>query len=144
MKCVFLVSCVKKKKKSPHPAAELYDSNWFRGARRLVEATECPWFILSAKHHLLSPNRIIKPYNQTLNEMPSREVKAWAKKVQEQMIDKLPDADSVVILAGERYRKHLMPCLKKRYTNITIPMEGITSFKQLKWLKDANVENILP
>lgn len=47
------------------PAAELYISDWFRKASKLVKTTGCPWFILSAKHGLLAGNRIQKSRKQS-------------------------------------------------------------------------------
>ena len=144
MKCVFLVPCVKTKRKSPHPAAELYVSDLFQKARKLVEATGYPWFILSAKHRLLAPDKVIEPYEKTLNEMSTRERIAWAEEVKQQMDSRLPNADAVVVLAGQKYREYLMPYLKKRFTNVTVPMKGLGIGQQLKWLKKARIEDILP
>ena len=141
MKRVFLVSCVGKKEKSPHRAAELYISDWFLKARKLVEASTCPWFILSAEHGLLAPDEVIEPYDQTLNKMPSGERRAWAEKVKQQMDDKLPAADEIVVFAGEKYREHLMSYLEERFS-VTVPMEGLGIGKQLQWLDNANVEDI--
>ncbi|MCY4037827.1 MAG: hypothetical protein OXF09_00005 [Hyphomicrobiales bacterium] len=146
MKCVFLIACVNKKKTSKMPAAKLYVSDWFQKASRLVKATGHPWFILSAKHGLLDPDKTIDPYNQTLNGMPSGMRRAWAEKVKMQMEteSKFHCADAVVILAGENYRENLMPYLEKRFANVTIPMKGLRIGEQLRWLKDANIKNILP
>lgn len=146
MKCVFLVPCVKKKKLSAVPARELYISYRFRRMRELVEATECPWFILSAKHHLLAPNEVIKYYDQTLNGKPSEVRRAWAEEVRKQMNSELPRAEATVVLAGRLYYEYLMPYLEKRFgrPNIKIPMKGLKNGEQLRWLKDANVEDILP
>lgn len=146
MKCVFLISCVKTKKLSAAPAEEIYISYRFRRMRELVKATGCRWFILSAKHNLLAPDKTIEYYNQTLNGKSSRVRKAWAEKVKEQMDNELPCAETIVILAGKIYYEHLMPYLEERFghANIKIPMKGMRNGEQLSWLKSANVEDILP
>lgn len=102
-----------------------------------MEGTGEPWFILSAEHGLLSPKTTIGPYNKTLNTMSTAERKAWAKRVQQQMDDVLPEADEIIILAGSRYRENLIEYLRLRSPKITVPMEGLTIGRQLKWLKNA-------
>lgn len=142
--CVFLVSCVKEKKKCKAPAKELYISDLFKKSRKLVEATKFPWFILSAKHGLLHPDKVICPYNEALNDMKPRQRKEWAEKVKKQMNANFPDTESVVFLAGKKYYEHLVPYLEERPANVKILMEGMKIGKRLSWLKKANVKNILP
>jgi hypothetical protein len=63
---IYLVSCVRRKCTGTHRARDLYVSNWFRAARAVVEATGCPWFILSAKHALLHPEEMVQDYDLAL------------------------------------------------------------------------------
>jgi hypothetical protein len=56
----YLVSCVRKKLSGLASAKDLYVSEWFRRARRYVEAKGGPWFILSAKHR--AKHRLIAAY----------------------------------------------------------------------------------
>ncbi len=109
LKRVFLVSCVAGKKAGRNRAADLCTSAWFIKARKLVEATGAPWFILSAEHGLLDPDTVIGPYDKTLNTMSAAGQRAWAERVQHQMDTELPEADKIVILAGQRYRQYLGP-----------------------------------
>ena len=150
MKHVFLVSCVAEKQECPTPAKELYLSPLFQKSRKLVEATKCPWFILSAKHGLLHPDEVIYPYNETLNKMPQEKrkaweerVKAWAEKVKAQMDNNLPDAKTVVILAGKNYYECLTPYLEERFgpANIKILMEGMRIGERLSWLNSAEAKS---
>jgi hypothetical protein len=88
-------------------------------------------FILSAKYHLVSLDQIISPYDLTLNDMSTREIKAWADKVTDQLEEKADlDRDEFVFLAGTNYRRFLNPRMK-RYK---IPMEGLGIGKQLRFL----------
>ena len=137
MNRVFLVSCVAGKRAKPTPAAELYTSAWFIKTRELVEASGEPWFILSAEHGLLAPDMVIAPYERTLNTMSASERREWARRVQQQMEESLPKADEVVVLAGNRYRENLMTYLRKRFSTVTVPMEGLTIGRQLSWLDNA-------
>lgn len=137
MRRVFLVSCVAEKEAIAMPAADLYTSPWFVKARALVEATRDPWFILSAEHGLLAPDRVIEPYEWTLNTMSVNERREWARRVEQQMEESLPEAEEVVVLAGNRYRENLMPYLRERFSKVTVPMEGLTIGRQLNWLNNA-------
>lgn len=106
-------------------------------ARSLVEKTGQPWFILSAKFGLVSPDTVIPPYEKTLNTMGVADRRAWADNVRKQMDEVLPDADKVVVLAGVRYRENLMAYLRARFPEISIPMEGLQIGRQLSWMKNA-------
>ena len=142
MKHLFLVGCVKKKQCCAALAKELYISDMFQKSRKLAEATKCPWFIISAKYGLLHPDKVISPYDKTLNKMLKKERKAWAEKVKEQMLANLPHAEAVVILAAERYYEFLMPYLEERFgtANVKIPMKGLGIGRRLSWLKNADAK----
>jgi hypothetical protein len=131
---VHLVSCVKEKRDRPCPATDLYISDWFLKARHYVEAQGGPWFILSAEYGLLPPERIVAPYERTLNKMSKRERDAWAQRVLLQ-IEEIPNLRRVVFLAGARYRESLASSLKGRGIESSVPMEGLSIGRQLRWLK---------
>lgn len=89
-------------------------------------------FILSAKHGLVDLEQEFEPYDQTLNTAPVNEVKRWAKKVGGQMRGKIDGQnDEVIFLAGERYRKYLLPLFR----HVSIPLERMSIGKQLQFLK---------
>ena len=134
---IALVSCVKTKAERACRAGDLYTSAWFRKARSLIESSGLKWFILSAEHGLVDPKTVIAPYETTLNKMGVAERKAWGGKVIAQMSTSLPEADEVVVLAGQRYRDNLLPYLHARYPRVSIPMDGLTSGRQLNWLSHA-------
>lgn len=138
MSRVILISCVARKRAKPVRAAELYTSPWFTKARALVEASGEPWFILSAEHGLLSPDVVVAPYERTLNTMSAGDRREWARRVQQQMDGRLPTADEVVVLAGKRYREHLLEYLEARFSKVILPMEGLTIGRQLSWLDNAS------
>ncbi len=76
---IYLVSCVSRKRELACEARDLYVSEFFCKARRYVEASGCPWFILSAEHGLVAPNQVIAPYECTLNRMRVADRRAWAE-----------------------------------------------------------------
>ena len=75
---VALVSCVKSKLRKAAPARELYSrSPWFRTARKIVEASSVRWFLLSAKHGLIAPDRVTAPYDATLKDIGRAGRQGW-------------------------------------------------------------------
>jgi hypothetical protein len=132
MKKIILIACAAKKKPYKAKASDLYDSPLFRGNMRYAKCLRPDSiFILSAKHGLLELNREIESYNATLNEMPSYQVKEWANMViQELKKHANLQKDHFILLAGERYRKYLLPHL----TSHEIPMQGMSIGKQLQFL----------
>lgn len=139
---VYLVSCVSQKRERECAARDLYVSNWFCKARRYVEASRCSWFILSAEYGLVPPNRIIVPYELTLNTMRVADRRAWAKLVARQLAEAVPNLSYVVFLAGERYREFLARHLADRGIAISVPMEGLRIGEQLSWLGDHSPQPV--
>ena len=82
---IVLISCVKKKLRCKSKARNLYVSSLFRKSLEYAKSLSPDRiFILSAKHYLLELNKEVAPYNQTLNEMNSRQRKEWADSVLKQ------------------------------------------------------------
>jgi hypothetical protein len=59
----------------------------------------------------------------------------WAASVQEQLLEVFPENAEVVILAGMRYREHLVPFLRERGFMVSVPMQGLSIGRQLRFLK---------
>jgi hypothetical protein len=92
-------------------------------------------FILSAKHGLLTLRKKIAPYNRTLNQMSSEQVKRWANQVLGQLKKRANvERDRFIFLAGEKYRKDLMA---QRLRHVKVPMKGKAIGKQLQFLKKS-------
>jgi cytoplasmic iron level regulating protein YaaA (DUF328/UPF0246 family) len=133
VKKIILISCVSKKRAVKSRAAELYTSTLFRlnlqYARKLKPDAI---FILSAKYGLVALDDEITPYDVTLNKMISDERKIWANKIIEQLrLYADLQHDHFIVLAGERYRKYLLPHL----LSYEIPLEKLPIGKQLQYLK---------
>jgi cytoplasmic iron level regulating protein YaaA (DUF328/UPF0246 family) len=132
---IALVACVAVKAKTPCQAKDLYISPWFVKASAYAEKVADAWFILSAKYGLLGPHEIIAPYNETLNRMPATARRAWAAQVFEDLKAVIAKpGDRIVMLAGKRYREHLVDPLQAYGCLVEIPMEGLGIGKQLQWL----------
>jgi hypothetical protein len=131
---VYLVSCVSQKREQACEARDLYVSEFFRKARRYVETSGCPWFVLSAEHGLVAPGQVIAPYERTLNTMRIADRQVWALRVAAQLAETSPDLSRVVFLAGERYREFLARILAGREVAVSVPMQGLRIGEQLRWL----------
>lgn len=77
---------------------------------------------------------ILAPYEKTLNRMGVRDRREWARGVLSDLIPQIDEAESVCLLAGQRYREHLEPALRERGINVIVPMAGMGIGKQLQWL----------
>ncbi len=104
--------------------------------RKYAEENADEWFILSAEHGLLTRDQVIEPYERTLNTMPKQLRLAWAAKVNRRLLEVLPVAASIIVLAGERYRENIVPFLKEHARAVEIPMLGLSMGRQLRWLKE--------
>lgn len=117
---IALFCCSKRKQGENDPtrlfeAQDIYLGNSFRRAKESYRTFGCEedFFILSAKHHLLARNTRISYYDVTLNSMPVRERKEWARIVLEQLkatgfnLEK----DEFYIFGGRKYYEFLIPHL---------------------------------
>lgn len=130
------IACVKKKAGERCEAKDLYQSTWFRAARAFAEASGKKWFILSAKYHLLSPDDVIEPYDQTLLDMTRDERIKWSQEVIRQILEKLPLPGQAVFLAGKNYREFIIPELGRRNFKISVPMRQKGIGQQIQWLQN--------
>lgn len=134
MKKIVLISCVSKK--LPHEARveDLYTSTLFKfNLKYAKKLGPDAIFVLSAKHGVLELDAEIAPYDVTLNGMRSVERKAWSMKVLEQLaMHANLQEDHFIFLAGQNYRKYVVPCL----ASFEIPLEGLPIGKQLQKLKE--------
>ena len=116
------------------PARHLYTSPLVRGRRAYVERSCARWFILSAKHGLLSPEVVIEPYNQTLKGRPRAEKRAWSDRVLEQLKSELKHLNGLhfEIYAGADYHDHgLAQGLKEAGAAVVLPWQGLGLGKRL-------------
>lgn len=81
MRTIVLISCVSKKQAHKAKVKDLYISPLFRKNLAYAQKLKPDMiYILSAKYGLLDLDTEIEPYDLTLNNMPSNEIKSWAKK----------------------------------------------------------------
>ncbi|HIH25724.1 hypothetical protein J4476_03395 [Candidatus Woesearchaeota archaeon] len=131
---IVLISCVSKKLSCKSKAKDLYISSLFKFNLKYADSFfPDNIFILSAKYGLVSLDDIIDPYDMTLNNMNSKEIKLWADNVLVKL-SKIADLknDEFIFLAGDNYRKYLISSIN----NYKIPLKGLGIGKQLHYLKE--------
>lgn len=137
---IVLISCASKKLSYRARAKDIYISQLFKlNLNYAKNLNPDKIFILSAKHGLLDLDTEIEPYNKTLNKMIDEQIKQWADKIISDL-EKISDLkkDEIIFLAGERYRRYLIPHI----SNYKIPLEGLGIGKQLKYLKEQNEQRM--
>ena len=135
VKRIVLISCGKRKCWHKAQAQDLYQGALFRKSLRYARTLLKPDMIyaLSAKHHLVDLEKEIEPYDLTLRDMSAAERRRWAAVVLEQL-DEVADLrnDHFTLLAGVRYREHLIPHI----SHCCIPMRGLRIGEQLHFLTE--------
>jgi len=139
---IVLLSCTKSKTDHAAPAQELYSASpMFRKTLEYGKKLQPDkMYILSAKHHLVSLDQKLAPYDLTLKDMKADEKKAWGEKVLSQMRAKglNPEKDTFTFLTGSEYMKPLTGTLK----NIETPLANKKFGERLKWLNSQIEETI--
>jgi len=138
LKTLGLISCTKKKQGYRCKASEMYStSDLFRKAYFYAVKNYDTVAILSAKYGLLLPDDEVEPYNLTLNDMSSEEVKKWAEKTFNQMRSrlKLEDFAKVYFHAGKKYRQYLILKLENANIQCEVPLKNLGIGKQKAWYK---------
>lgn len=134
MSKICLVACASSKLSKSAPAKDLYISALFSKSRDWAAQNCDRWYILSAKHGLLNPNQVIEPYNVTLNTMAARLRREWSDKVFQSILAVIHPDDTIIFLAGQKYREHLEQNLQAKGYTVQVPMLGMGIGKQLQWL----------
>ena len=135
MSTIALIACSSKKTEHGSQAANLYTSDLFRKSKAYASIISDRWYILSAKHGLLSPHEVIEPYNVTLNEMNKKERESWANHVWEQITSASDPLDDIIILAGKKYSEGFIQRLHIRGNGVADPLRGMAIGQRLAWLK---------
>jgi hypothetical protein len=135
---IALIACAKTKLSVPAEARFLYISYLFHRSVNYALSRKVDYiYILSAKHHLLSPDAFIDPYDLTLNDMDQNQIADWATRVINELGYKHNlQADKFILLAGKRYRRFLLPHL----SNVEIPLQGLGIGQQIQWLKNKTAD----
>lgn len=132
---VCLVACTSRKGDHPAPAELIYKSPLFSASRSYAESRSDQWFILSAKHGLLSPDDVIEPYNESLTRQSDSQRQAWAEGVRQSFNERVPPGGRVIFLAGSTYRSRLAPLFEAEGRETAAPMSALGIGRQVAWLQ---------
>lgn len=133
-----LVGCVKEKSSGAAPARDLYTSTLFLGRRRFVERTCERWYVLSALHGLVEPERRLEPYDKILKDASTAERRDWSARVVDALRRSVGELASLTfeIHAGLEYREFgLRQALEKEGARVDVPAEGLRMGEQLAFYR---------
>jgi len=145
-KPLLLVACCGPKLDHPAEAQDIYVSDLFRKARAYAESHGGDWLILSAKHGVIEPTRVIEPYDQR-PPVTRAGKRAFAQELAAQL-HKYRDRD-IIVLAGESYCGWIYALDVSRlvdgewitssavFRNVHRPLKGMGIGQQKAWLKQA-------
>jgi len=131
---VTLIQCTNTKRDGRHKAKDLYDeSAYYRIMRDWARSTGNPWYILSAKHGLLEPMRVVGDYNEVGISHT-------------QAVDIATELDDngvteVLITAGKKYTNPLTPELERLGIDVIEVCRGMMIGKRMAKLKELTEEN---
>lgn len=136
---IVLLGCVKDKSDAPAAARNLYRSPLWRGRRAYVEASGHPWMILSALHGLVDPEQVLAPYDLALTDVSAAKRREWGVHVVDALGRRFGDLDGMTfeVHAGVAYRKAIEPRLRDRGARVSVPLEGLSLGRQLRWYRDS-------
>lgn len=123
---IVVVGCGRIKRDHPAPAGEMYVGSFHRLCREAADALRPDvLFILSAKYGLVSPGRVIKPYDTRLGgpgsvlparlERQAKRAGAW-------------HADRVIVLAGRDY----VTLARTVWPEAIAPLEGARGIGEMR------------
>jgi len=114
---ITLIQCTNSKRGEAAPAQKLYDkSTYFNKMRAWAETRGDPWYILSAKHGLVDPQTVIKPYDERgISESQATEISADVAQI---------GVKTVHMTAGMAYTDPLVPKLEQRGIDVVNHFAG--------------------
>lgn len=135
-----LVGCVKTKRTARSPAKNLYSSPLWHHRRAYAECLGVPWYILSALHGLLDPDRRIDAYDLALTDLRHEARRAWSARVLAELKRRVPSVRDMLIEihAGATYVNHgLERGLRDAGASVHRPLARITGVgRQQAWYRE--------
>lgn len=132
---IVLISCSKSKGRAQAPAAELYISPRFKLSQQFASRQKLNYFIISAKHGLLSPGAVVEPYDVNLASLSADDRIAWARDVLSRLLSLRPDVEQVIILADDLYSTSLVGELTEKNIPVAQPLSGFSKETSLALLR---------
>jgi hypothetical protein len=135
---LLLVGCGKAKADEPTRAADLYTGSLFKSRLAYVQARGGPWWIVSARHGLVSPDQVVFPYDLTLPSLPDLDRAAWALQVVAAALDQVPDGTRIgdvwlELHMGFAYADPLRRVAAAVGANVSCPVQGLRVGEQRQY-----------
>ena len=136
-----VIPCAKEKLPHAAMAKDIYITQPFKRAKRLVESCGVDWFIFSAKYGLLYPTSVIEPYDLTIwhnNNMKAANKQKGTplppladpleiKILKEQANKILQNYDRRIYLMSRKYCEGLIQGEQPMYNMVFIKQQGFLS-----------------
>jgi len=126
---VALIGCGKRKGSKAVRAKDLYTGPLFALARRYAERRCDAFLILSAKHGVVDPDRVLGPYEQSMGSLTRAERAEWARLALARVTEVARRAE-IVFLAGSDYEGAVDGL------SVEAPLRGLSIGARMKWLKE--------
>lgn len=131
---IALIACSGKKLSHAAPARELYQGDLFKKSVTHAEHTCDLWYVLSAKHGLVTPDQVLEPYDETLSTKTPDQRREWGQAVIAAIEERLGGPHHWYLYAGQQY---VQPLVAAGYLRgfVGVPLAGKRFGEQLAWLK---------
>ena len=133
-----VIGCGKRKLNYAAPPRELYISDRFKSAWRVAELVGGRRFVLSGLHGLISPERILEPYDHDLKLANENEREAWRRRVSESFRS-LSISGKVCLLADDFYATEFLKSIEtmNKGLNIVCPLLTLDQHSSDEWYRQA-------
>jgi len=149
MRTLTIVGCGDMKASTACPAAYLYLSTLFRLAREYAEVVGNDWLIMSARHGLVEPTRVLEPYDYTITGKGKDVWWALRHRIQADFAGYVLDHKDitsgrkvsglrVIALVGKTYADILKTTGMRDI--IEFPLDGLQIGERQAWLKRKRKE----
>lgn len=135
---LIVIGCGRDKTSIATAARNLYVSDRFQRSLTVAQKLTAPFAILSAKHGVVDPDRILDPYDLDLSHLSDADQRLWANLAIEQLA-KHAEGRSICILATGPYVSRLVEANRARRQPLKIisPWLKLERPDRLAWLNEA-------
>lgn len=132
---VLIVGCGARKLPHPAPAADLYTGPLFRAARAYADAQGAPWWVVSARHGLVRPDRVLAPYDQRLRPSRADSFGTWPLSLHLHHLVRAMGPLVVEVHAGRPYVEAVRMAASMQEDDCAVldPLQGLQVGQRLAW-----------
>lgn len=133
-----MLGCVKKKLPRTAQARDLYCSPLWNARRRYAEESARPWFIMSARYGLLTPEQRVAPYDLQIRQLSPSARRALGLEVTRDLARGFGSLQgrTVEVHAGAAYVDAIREPLNGLGAQVVVPTAGLSIGRQLAWYRD--------